>query len=141
MVVRLRSGTPDLFLVAGPCRKTLMVVRLHLGTLVCSHIAGLYTWNSSQLGSHIVQLVTQRRSRLNVQTQVKSTKASLKAPDTGGVSLITSETTFHEYFIFCMSSHCSNSPGCFDAAISICSSTQMASNELSVNHYIPSLTS
>lgn len=44
-----------------------------------------------------------------------------KAAGTGGVSLSVSFTTFHEYFIFCMSSQLSNSPSFFDIAISLCS--------------------
>lgn len=53
--------------------------------------------------------------------KIKSERASLKAPCRGGTSLKTSHATFHEYFIFWMSSQFNNSPGPFDLVIFICS--------------------
>jgi len=52
---------------------------------------------------------------------VKSLMASLKLPISGGESLNVSQATFHEYFIFWMSSQFNNSPGALDLMISACS--------------------
>ena len=55
---------------------------------------------------------------------VKSVVVSLNAPRADGANLIDSRNTFHEYFIFSMSSQVNNSPEPFDFAISICSVDQ-----------------
>ncbi|KAK2993517.1 hypothetical protein RJ640_025527 [Escallonia rubra] len=60
---------------------------------------------------------------------MKSERASLKAPCSGGASLSTSHATFHEYFIFCTSSQFKSSPGAFDLAISICSEKKKKKNQ------------
>lgn len=52
---------------------------------------------------------------------VNSLMASLNVPWRGGTNLITLLTTFHEYFIFCMSYQSRASPNFFEAAISFCS--------------------